>query len=305
MESEITPVQPPQKPFYKRPWGFIAIVAATPVVVVALLFAYIVGGYYLNYFIDASKLPPEARWLLEHKSEQQRIEDMVENAEKYRKLPCAEVQILEDTYCFDRSRMGNMHIYTSRPNEEFYAFRFSFISEILPNNKTAIGYENAIKWVALRKANSKYDIIAKNGIALSIPHRMVYNSVVDFREDEMERSKYEKVYRELLKNNNNNLVDFTPLLRQKLGSIHYDERVFNEDNIPVAIVDLDTGERVKWMDGGWKYTGKISPYAPAWQPFYLEFGFQATHGASRDEVRLKYIRVAKEIWQFLEDSKLH
>jgi len=87
------------------------MVAATPVAVIALLFAYIVGNHYLNYFIDASKLPPEARWLLEHMNDRQRIEDMVENAGKYRQLPCAEVRFLQDTYCFDRSRMGNMSLH--------------------------------------------------------------------------------------------------------------------------------------------------------------------------------------------------
>jgi len=297
--------QTPKKPFYKRPWGFITLVAATPVVVVALLLAYMVGSHYLNYFVDASKLPPEAKWLLEHTSERRRIEDMVENAEKYRRLPCAEVQILEHAYCFDRSRMGNMSIYTSQPNGEFYAFKFSFISEILPTNKTSIGYEHAIPWVSFFKADDDYDVIGENGLALSIPHRMVYNSIVGFREDEAEREKYDKIYRELLQNSNDRLVDIVPFGRPYLHSIHSDERVFIEDNVPVAIVKLDTDERVKWRDSGWKYTGDISPYAPAWQPYYLEFGFQTAHGASRDEVRLKYIQVAKEIWQFLEDSKLH
>ena len=281
------------------------MVAATPVVVIALLFAYIVGSYYLNYFIDASKLPPEARWLLEHMSERQRIEDMVENAEKYRKLPCIEVQILEDTYCFDRSRMGNMHIYTSRPNEEFYAFRFSFISEILPTDKTAIGYEHAIPRVSLFWDDSDYDITGKNGIAFSAPHRFVYHSTVGFREDEADREKYENIYRELLQNNDNKLVDITPFQMPDLGSIHSDDRVFIEGNVPIALVNLDTDERVKWRNNGWKYTGQVIRYAPAWQPFYIEFYFRTKHGSSRDEVRLRYIRVAKEIWRFLEDSKLH
>jgi len=192
--------QTPKKPFYKRPWGFITLVAATPVVVAALLLAYAVGSHYLNYFVDASKLPPEARWLLEHMSERQRIEDMVENAEKYRRLPCAEVQILEHAYCFDRSRMGNMSIYTLQQSGKFEAFKFSFISEILPTNKTSIGYEHAIPWVSFFKADD--DIIGENGLALSIPHRMVYNSIVGFREDKGEREKYESIYRELLRNNN-------------------------------------------------------------------------------------------------------
>jgi len=296
--------QTPKKPFYKRPWGFIALVAATPVVAVALLFAYMVGSHYLNYFVDASKLPPEARWLLEHMSERQRIEDMVENAEKYRRLPCAEVQILEQAYCFDRSRMGNMSIYTLQQSGKFEAFKFSFISDTLPMNKTAIGYEHAIGWVALRKANSDYNVIDESGKTLSFPHRLVYKNVVSFREDEAERERYEDIYRELLRNNNGKLVDITPIQRSSPWPTS-DRRVFIEGNVPVAIVDLDTDENVKSRDSDWKYTGEISPYAPAWQPFYLKFGFQATHGASRDDVRLKYIRVAKEIWQFLEDSKLH
>jgi len=295
--------QTPKKPFYKRPWGFITLVAATPVVAVALLFAYLVGSHYLNYFVDASKLPPEARWLLEHMSEQRRIEDMVENAEKYRRLPCAKVQILEHAYCFDRSRMGNMGIYTSQPNEEFYAFKFSFISEILPTDKTVIGYENAIGWVNLRRADNAYDVIGEGGIAMSHPHRFVYVSTVDFREDAAEREKYENIYRGLLKSNK--LVDISPFQKPAFGLVNSDERVYIEDNAPVAVVTLHTDEYLKSTDIRWKYAGKIVSYGPAWQPFYINFHFQTERGTSRDEVRLKYIQVAKEIWQFLEDSKLH
>jgi len=300
--------QPPKKPFYKRPWGFITLFTAflwSPVILVALLLAYAISHNYLSYLIDASKLPAEQRWLLEYMSDRQRAEDMVENAEKYRRLPCAEVQILEHAYCFDMSRMGNMSIHTNQKSGKFSAFEFIFISNILPTDKTSVGYEHAVKWVFLRKANSDYDVIGENGLALSIPHRMVYNSIVGFREDEAEREKYDKIYRELLQNSDDRLVDIVPLGRPYLHSIHSDERVFIEDHVPVAIVKLDTDERVKWRDSSWKYTGRISAYAPAWQPYYLEFGFRTTHGASRDEVRLKYIQVAKEIWQFLEDSKLH
>lgn len=297
--------QTPKKPFYKRPWGFIALVAATPVVAIALLLAYIVGSHYFNYFSDASKLPPEARWLLEHMSEQRRIEDMVENAEKYRQLPCAKVQILEHAYCFDRSRMGNMSIYTSRQSGKFRAFQFFFISEILPTDKTAVGYEHAIKRVTLRKADRDYGVTGENEIVFSDPHRFVYHSTVGFREDQTERGKYENIYRELLLNSNNKLVDISPFQRPAFGLANSDERVFIEDNAPVAVVTLHTDEYLKSAGISWKYTGKIVTYAPAWQPFYIGFSFRTEHGASRDEVRHRYIKVAKEIWQFLEDSKLH
>jgi len=201
--------------------------------------------------------------------------------------------------------MGNMSIHTNRKSGKFSAFEFIFISNILPTDKTAVGYEHAIKWVTLRKANSDHDVIGDNGVALSDPHRFVYNSTVGFREDQTERKRYDDIYRKLLINSNNKLVDISPFQRPVFGLANSDERVFIEDNVPVAVVTLHTDEYLKSTGISWKYTGKIVTYAPAWQSFYLSFYFLTEHGVSRDDVRHRYIRVAKEIWQLLEDSKLH
>lgn len=290
-----------KKPFYKRPLIIIAIIVSSPVVAVALLLAYALGSHYLNYYIDASKLPPEERWTLKYLSDNERIEDMVENPEKYRKLSCMKVEILDDAYCFDRSRAANMSIYTMQQSGEFEAFKFSFVSEVLPTGKHPSGYEHVVNWVSLRQSKGEYYVTGDNGEALSTPHRMVHRAIVGSRADKYEREKYEKIYQTLMQNNNNQLVDITHLENFDLHQARSDERIYIEDNVPVAKVDLYTDEHSK--NYSFKYMGSII-YAPAGHSLYMRFYFRTNYGVFRDEVRHRFIKLAKEIWQFLEDSKL-
>ena len=224
-------------------------------------------------------MKPIAKELLQSMDEERNIEYMIN--EKYQKLPCFNAQVDEDTYCFDRSRITNMKIYTKLPSAEFYAFQFTFVSKIVPKHNNN---QNVIKYVSLdAKDYTLQDFIYKkinNGDAKKTSSKNVDD----------------KKYADFIHKNNNKLADITSF--EGFAATFNDKTfVLIENNIPIAYIQTRSNEY-------YKFIGDIVGYQKLGQPLTLSFQFLNNTGENIEDVVMLYISVADEIMQFLADSKV-
>jgi hypothetical protein len=114
--------QKTDKPFYKKPVLMLFFTITT------VFWTPIIYDKYYTYY----STPKEHRWYFKPMKPYDRMEDMMDNPEKYQKLPCLEVQAGKDKYCFDRSKIRNIVMYNKPQSTEFAHLRFDFISKLLP-----------------------------------------------------------------------------------------------------------------------------------------------------------------------------
>ncbi len=253
----MTIIKSKKKSWFKKPLLFFATI-----------FLLILG---LGFW-TAKKLPPEAKFLVNHLESEEAMKDIINNQEKYKNLPCFEVDFNNEKYCFDRSRAF---------------FEKKYVNHTTGEDESAVIYflSKALSHLPPEDREVRVDLtVDKYHGDVNEPEHFVRSAV-------KENLKEEKI---VDKSNNYEFVEITDKLKS--------ERLFKQKHF----IFLSKGRIVARFRVGssnyYKLTGDIIFQLPK-DVNYFEIHLVSNQLTEGEFLKI-LLNVAQEFNQFLSDSKV-
>ncbi|MES2961493.1 MAG: hypothetical protein V4694_03815 [Pseudomonadota bacterium] len=206
------------------------------------------------------------------------VEEMINNPQKYKNMPCFEVEFNKEKYCFDRSRAYIENKYVSRTTGEDESAEIYFIPRILSN----FPIEHREVRVYLKVDKHHRDDVNE-------PEYFVRGAVKD-------DSREGKVFKKLIdKAKDGEFVEITKMLKSDWlhgGKKHFTV-IFNS-RIVLSLIATSN----KYF----KFIGQTTFQSPI-QAIYFEFQL-VSNQSTQQEFLKTLLDVAQEFNQFLTDSKV-
>jgi hypothetical protein len=225
----------------------------------------------------ARKLPPEAKFLINHLNSEEIMKDMINDPEKYKKQPCFEIEFNKEKYCFDRSRAYFEKKYIDRITKEDESAVVYFLPKVLSN---FLPKDREVR-VDLRVDKYHRDDFNE-------PERLANASIKD-------NSKKEVTFKKLVKNSKNGeFIEITSLM-EKDWIFKQNHFVTFSNNRIIGLFRVGSSE-------SFKYTGDIMFQHPK------NFNYFEVHFVSNQPTQKEFLQtaldIAQEFNQFLSDSKV-
>lgn len=239
----------------------------------AIIFLLILGFV----FWITKKLPLEAKFLINHLESGNIMEDVLNNQEKYKNLPCFELEFNGDKYCFDRSRAFFEKKYLNPTTKKEEGVVVYFIPKVLsgfpPENRSI-----RIDW--------RIDEYHRDNI--NEPEYFVRSAIND-------SSKNYKLYNEFIAEAaDGRFIEITNMMRPERisGDEHF---VFLSEKRIMARFQID-------LSSHYKMYSQVVFHDPT-KKDYLMFGLGSNH-----QTQVKFLKtlfdVGNEFNQYLADSKI-
>jgi hypothetical protein len=305
------------KPFYKKPITMIFFITTT-VFWVPIAYNYL-GVYFAT--------PSEYRWFLEDIGRKERMQDMQQNPEKYQKLPCYKVQISDDKYCFDRSKLSSINeksveFLNTDKYKKTESFTFKFVSKYVPidNDDNYLGsvyiegknktVQESILYRSIESQKKYNDFVKKNYnncaeytdlLKIKPDIKVVYartdKSIRKTRAITVNLKKYKENYKTYKSHKFRDFKDNKIKVYQNTGVAFY-EYYYScfENKAPTTYIVINSNE-------SWKSIVKTH-YQPLNQKYNFNFNYYSNKKQRKKQVALGNYQIAKEVARFLEDSKV-
>ena len=249
---------------YFRKWGvkkFFKRVIESITLIITIVIV-VVGGLALLGSITEFKHP---------------VEDMIDNPQKYKNMPCFEVEFNKEKYCFDRSRAYFEKKYIDRTTEEDENAVIYFIPKALSN----FSPEDREVRVDLRVDKYHRDDVNE-------PERLVKATIED-------RSKKGIVFKELSKKSKNGeFIEITSMMKE--------DWIFKQDHFVTFFNNRIIGLFRVDKDGHYKFFCSLIFQQPN-EDNYINLSFGSNQPTQKEFLQTS-LDIAQEFNQFLSDSKV-
>lgn len=205
------------------------------------------------------------------------VEEMVNNPQKYKNMPCFEIEFNKEKYCFDRSRAYFEKKYIDRITKEDESAVIYFLPKVLSH----LPSENREVTIYLHVDKYHRDDVNE-------PERLANASIKD-------HSNKEISFRKLVKNSKNGeFIEITSLM-EKDWIFKKNHFVTFSNNRIIGLFRVGSSE-------SFKYTGDIIFQHPK------DFNYFEVHFVSNQPTQKEFLQtaldIAQEFNQFLSDSKV-
>lgn len=225
----------------------------------------------------ATRLPLEARFLINYLKSEEVMKDMINNPGKYKNQPCLEIEFNKEKYCFDRSRAYFEKKYVDRTTKEDESAVIYFLPKALLN------FSPEDREARVDLMVDKYHIDDVNE-----PERLVKAAIED-------HSKKGIVFKELTKKSKNGeFIEITSLMKK--------DWIFKENHFVTFSNDRIIGLFRVGSSESFKHTGYIIFQHPK------DFNYFEVHLVSNQHTQKEFLQtvldIAQEFNQFMSESKV-